>query len=577
MLLELKVQNLAIIESIEIHFAPGLNVLTGETGAGKSILLAALDLLLGGRSDKDLIRTGKEEAWAQATFEIEENLLPLLKKLDLPCDRQEPLSIRRVIQSNGRSRSYINCVSVPASVLKQIAPYLLDFGRQHEQSILLSPEKHLELLDRYGTLGKQRNEVQESYEKVKKLVQEYEELRSQISYRADRTAFLQFQLNGILEVDPQEGEEEELNTELKRLTSMEERRKLAQQAIHGLYAGEDSVRENLVHSIALVKKLATIDSSLSHVLEDLDNSLISIEEAASTLQTYRQNMRLDSEKIKDIQSRLDEIIALQHRYGGSYEAMMARRREMEKELKTLEEKEKKLQKLGPYIEQSKAQLYKLALPLSQKRREIAKNLSVQICSELADLAMEQAKFETRFSEFASQENAGIVYTDPEKPGQINTIGPYGLEQATFWMSANVGEELRPLQNVASGGELSRILLALKHVLSKVLSVQTFVFDEIDSGVSGTAAALIAQKLRDIIQKGQNSVQIISISHTPQIAATADCHFYVEKQTKENRTITVVHSLSYEERVKEIARMLSGGRSQEAALELSRQMVKKVEL
>lgn len=574
MLLELKVQNLAIIESIEIRFAPGLNVLTGETGAGKSILLAALDLLLGGRSDKDLIRTGKEEAWAEAIFEMDEALSQLLKKLDLPFEPQEPLSIRRVIQNNGRSRSYINCVTVPAHVLKQIAPYLLDFGRQHEQSILLSAEKHLELLDRYGMLTKQRNEVQEAYEKIKKLAQEYEDLRSQVSYRADRNAFLQFQLHGILKVDPQEGEEEELNAELKRLIGIEERRKLAQQAARILDAQEDSIKENLNHAITLVKKLASGDPALNHVLEDLENSLISIEEAGSSLQTYRQNMRLDSEKIKEIQTRLDEIITLQHRYGGSFESMMARRKEMEKELKVLEEKEKKLQKIGPYIEQGKSQLYKLALPLSQKRKEIAKSLSMQICQELADLAMEQAKFETRFSDFASQENAGIVYSDPEKQGQSFTIGPYGLEQASFWMSANVGEELRPLQNVASGGELSRILLALKHVLSKVLSVQTFVFDEIDSGVSGTAAALIAQKLRDIIQKGQNSAQIISISHTPQIAATADCHFYVEKKTKENRTMTEVRLLDYEQRIQEIARMLSGGHSQEAALELARQMVKK---
>ncbi|NUM34794.1 MAG: DNA repair protein RecN [Candidatus Brocadiae bacterium] len=567
MLLELKVQNLAIIESIEIRFAPGLNVLTGET-------LAALDLLLGGRSDKDLIRTGKEEAWAEAIFEMDEALSQLLKKLDLPFEPQEPLSIRRVIQNNGRSRSYINCVTVPAHVLKQIAPYLLDFGRQHEQSILLSAEKHLELLDRYGMLTKQRNEVQEAYEKIKKLAQEYEDLRSQVSYRADRNAFLQFQLHGILKVDPQEGEEEELNAELKRLIGIEERRKLAQQAARILDAQEDSIKENLNHAITLVKKLASGDPALNHVLEDLENSLISIEEAGSSLQTYRQNMRLDSEKIKEIQTRLDEIITLQHRYGGSFESMMARRKEMEKELKVLEEKEKKLQKIGPYIEQGKSQLYKLALPLSQKRKEIAKSLSMQICQELADLAMEQAKFETRFSDFASQENAGIVYSDPEKQGQSFTIGPYGLEQASFWMSANVGEELRPLQNVASGGELSRILLALKHVLSKVLSVQTFVFDEIDSGVSGTAAALIAQKLRDIIQKGQNSAQIISISHTPQIAATADCHFYVEKKTKENRTMTEVRLLDYEQRIQEIARMLSGGHSQEAALELARQMVKK---
>ena len=575
MLLELKVQNLAIIEAVTIKFGPGLNVLTGETGAGKSILLAALNLVLGERSDRDLIRTGKQEAWAEALFEADDKIAALLKEIDVDFDPQEPLALRRVIQSNGRSRAYVNCVTVPANFLKQLAPFLVDFGRQHEQSILLNPEKHLELLDRYGRLEKQRQSVEAAYRRVKSLQQEHSKLQGQLADREERSEFLLFQRRAIATVDPQPGEEQELTAELKKLSNFEKCRQLAARGANELDAENGhSVQEVLSAAIVTVRNLVENDDSLDHVLQDLQAALIAIEEAARSLRSYRQNLHLDSERLEEVQQRLDEVIKLQERYGGSYENVMQRRQEIESELAELAQQEKRYHELRQLIDKAKAELYSRALPLSTRRRQIAEGLAKKVVQELADLAMPQARFVVDFKAVEAEEGS-IHCIAPQNGQQQQAVAGYGLEGANFLLSANTGEDLRPLENVASGGELSRILLALKHVLAQVSTVQTFVFDEIDAGVSGTAAALVAQKLRHIAG-GKNGCQVICITHTPQIAGEADHHFCVGKETSAGRTKTVVQAMQYQERVEELARMLGGEHVKERATELARELLRSLD-
>ena len=265
MLLELKVQNLAIIEFVEIKFGHGLNVFTGETGAGKSVLLAALNLVLGERSDKELIRTGKQEAWAEALFESDEKIAPILAEHGIPFEANEPLSIRRTIQSNGRSRAYINSASVPASILKEIAPFLLDFGHQHEQSVLLNPEKHLELLDKYGFLEKQRELVSKTYNQVKSMISEYEKLENECSNRHEKLEFLSFQRKTISDVDIQPNEEQELTLELKKMSVMDECKKLSLRSESALVGSSDSIRESLAHAISITRELVSREIGRAHV------------------------------------------------------------------------------------------------------------------------------------------------------------------------------------------------------------------------------------------------------------------------------------------------------------------------
>lgn len=598
MLIDLKIQNLAIIESVNIQFSKGMNVLTGETGAGKSILVAALDLLLGGRSDKELVRTGKEEAVVEAIFEVDETIVPILKNFDIDFDASEPLMIKRTLTNLGRTRAYINRELVPVNVLKQLAPYLVDFCKQHEQNNLLTPARHLKMLDQYGKSEEWNETTSKMYTQVKEEIEELKQLQEESKTRKQNIKILKEKLQKIHDIAPQENEEELLTKQIHQLSNLEELKQMAKQSSLALYTTDDSIYTALSHVVTTLKKICKIDPNLNHILDDLDNSLIAIEEASHSLDVYCHNLHFDSEQLKSLQERLDAILVLQNEYGGSYKSLQEKKHTMQTNLQKYEEQEKKSTLLPPIIEQHKKKLLSQALQLSKKRHNIAQDLQHRLQSELKDLAMTEARFETRFIPYHINDNSIICkihknelskffpkntpITDQLTDITIDSsqiqdenltfaIGSTGLEQIEFWLSANKGEELRPLHIVASGGELSRILLALKQVLAQVLPINTLIFDEIDTGVSGTAATLIAKKLRSITEQ---NLQIITISHTTPIAAEADSHFYVEKQTTNNRTNTFVHKLTQQERIKELARMLSGNESLDTATKLAEQIIHK---
>jgi DNA repair protein RecN (Recombination protein N) len=571
MLLELKIHNLAIIESVSISFGPGLNVITGETGAGKSILLAALDMLLGGKCDRTMIRTGEQEAWAEAVFECEDNIINTVREWGIAIEPGEPLALRRVVQVNGRSRSYINSLTASVQMLRQLSPYLLDFGRQHEQSLLMTPDKHLELLDRYAGIAKERASVEACYRRVVSLLREHQELQNQSRSRAERMEFLNFQRQAISAVDPQPGEENALTQELAKIATAEKRRKLAQRIEQALYSRDgDCVRERLAETNSLVKELTGLDEGVKHVLNDLQNALIAVEEGAHSMQIYQKSVRVDGERMTEIHRRLDQIIKLQQKYGGSFAAVMARIKEIDQERSLIANQERRLKELDKIIAEARAELYRLCLPLSEKRQEAAHTLSSKIEQELAGLAMVNSRFQVNFSPLATESDNNFIPYVYEQKNVL--LGPWGMENCNFLLSANTGEDLRRLERVASGGELSRIMLGLKHVLSSAFPVDTFVFDEIDAGVAGAAASMVAQKLRSIVREAGGAAQIITISHTPQVAAEADHHFCVQKQTKDGRTVSQVTSMKREERILEIARMLAGNQSMEQALALAQELV-----
>jgi DNA repair protein RecN (Recombination protein N) len=644
MLWELKIRDLAIIASVDIRFQSGLNVLTGETGAGKSILLAALGLVLGGRSDREWVRTGCKEAWVEASFDLEASILPLLEESGIRVEPDEPLILRRVVQQSGRSRAFVNCIGVPASLLRRIAPLLMDFGRQHAQSTLMNSEEHLSLLDRFAGALPLREAVEAAHRSVNEAIQEHRRLLAGRSSRAERMEFLRFQRQAIREVDPQPDEEAQLNEELKHLQGAERRHALATQAASMLYGDEDSLQSLLGEASRMVEQLERMDEKgVGEIAEEVEKARMIVEEAGRSLQMYARRQESDPQRMEAIHERLDAIIRLQERYGGAWDAIMQRLQEIESELVALEGEEARIKVLEKQIIQGRQALLQAAIPLSQARRAAAEALSSAVADELQSLAMPHTRIEVRFSAIgqegiacpwtkeipltlrqsltryesdeeeeslesnasqeeededvemsqmpvlpkkqasaASEKQASVALKKAESkampslptPEQAWMIACTGAERVSFYLSANAGEDLRPLARVASGGELSRILLALKRVLAEASHTACFVFDEIDAGMSGAAAVQVAQKLRQIIQEGGEDAQILCISHTAQIAAEADAHFVVRKEISEGRTRSQVVALDQQGRMDEIARMITGDHANTQALTLARKMLER---
>jgi DNA repair protein RecN (Recombination protein N) len=571
MLLQLRVKNLAIIESISIELSPGLNVLTGETGAGKSILLAALNLVLGGRSDRGLVRTGEKESWAEAMFDNNADAQTTLDEWGIDAEEDEPVLLRRIVTNTGRSKAYINGTGVPVSHLRTLGPKLIDFGRQHEQVTLTNPEMHVELLDNFAGTQEHTERVQTCFRHVHGMIRKREKLLKSREDRTQRIEYLQFQYDQIKEVNPQPGELEQLTADLKRLQSVEERRDLAIQADKMMYSGDETVQDMLAQVVNIAESLAELDEELQSVADDLNGALLTVEESSRTLREYQNDLDRDPDQIKDTEDRLDEIIELQDKYGGDFDNLMKRLADIEEELDLLINQEQHIAVLERQIEEGRLALAQAALPLSEARREASDRLCDAIENELKDLAMKNARFRVEFEPL--ELNAGITCPGPLE-GEQQQIGETGAERISFWLAANKGEDLQPMEKVASGGELSRILLALKRVLSDESSVQTFVFDEIDSGIGGEAVTKVARKLRQIATQFEDVSQIICITHTAQIAAEAHKHFRVEKTTsEEGRTHSRVVDLSLEDRVQELARMLAGSQSADHAIALAEDLLK----
>ncbi|BBM87513.1 DNA repair protein RecN [Candidatus Uabimicrobium amorphum] len=568
MLLELKIKNLAIIESVEANFGTGLNVITGETGAGKSILLAALNLVIGGRSDKELIRSGEDEASVEAVFSNTQDVCDLLDEWGIQAEVEEPIILRRTLHISGRSRAFVNCAAVPTNQIRKLAPLILDFGRQHEQSVLMNAEQHVQLLDRYA--NQTNDKVAKKYREVVELEKEFSRLEASKSSRVEKKEFLIFQKNNIEQVDLQPNEEDELTNELNRLSDIDHCRDLARNCEKDLYKRPDNIHEQLAHVVSNLTDLSVIDASVEHVVKDLENALISVQEAADSLHSYEKGLHADPEQIEDVQDRLDQVIELQNRYGGTYESVIERYNEIDKELAELEEKDKRQEALHDIIEKAKKELCQRALKLSNSRQKAAQKLMPLIQKELHDLAMENASFDIDLQK-VSQDPHAIAYAIE---GKLHYINSNGMENVYFLFSANKGEELRSLEKVASGGEMSRIMLAIKRIIGGAFAVPTVIFDEIDSGISGQASTSVAQKLRQIVDDDLPPQQIICISHTAQVAAEADHHFLVQKQTVDERTHSRIVKMNYKERLDEVARMLAGDQSKTQALALAEKLVKK---
>ncbi|MFH0795160.1 MAG: DNA repair protein RecN [bacterium] len=562
MLRELRIQNLAVIEEVALVFGPGLNILTGETGAGKSIILGALQLLLGDRADTDVVRTGAPSASVEAVFEYKAGgpVASYLSDCGLDGDADD-LIIRREIASGGRSRAFVNGRLATLAQLKSLGELLVDLHGQHQHQSLLSREIHQRLLDDFGGHTKERDAYAHAWSRWQEARARLQSLQTDERERERQKSFLTFQRDEIRAAQLSPKEDEELPRERARLVNAERLQRESLQACDLLYEGEQSeatVLRGLDDAHKLIEGLAALDESLRPLLEPLATARANIEEVAFQLRQYASSLEHDPQRLEEVENRLDLIRNLKKKYGSTIAEILAAGERFAAELEALDRIETDRADAETELQSARAALEKSATALSARRRAAARKLEKLLLGELSDLELGRSRFE--------------VQLQPEPPLSNTDLSPSasGAESVEYFISPNPGEELRPLRKIASGGELSRIMLALKSLFASQDRIPTLVFDEIDVGISGRTATRIGEKLHSL----SRSHQILCITHLPQIAARGDIHFLVEKQQEKTSTRTLVSLLEGDARVAVLAQLLDGKELSELSLRHARELLQK---
>ncbi len=570
MLKRLEIKNYALIERIEIDFERGLNILTGETGAGKSILIGAIGMIIGDRAAGESIRQGAEKAVVEATFTVEKDKeLPALLR-DNQIDWADPLIVRREIASSGQSRCFINDTPAPLKLLKQVGEQLVDLHGQHEHQSLLRVPLHGKLLDEFGGLTGIVSEYAGKYRVLRDLIDRLQSLRDKEESLKQRKDILAFQIREIDALDPQPGEEQSLKTELNILENAETIFEQTQQLYELLYESEKSVYESLVLARNRLDSLADIDPAFEVFKKECAGAEASVQEIAQFLQRYNSRIEFDPLRLENLRNRIGELSLLKKKYGGTVEAIIEHRSAIGQEFDLAENFQKSIEELLGQIETERQLLSAVAERLSAKRRETAKKISRAIVKELHALGIPNALFEIKIeTEPADRAELDAGNAMVRLGREYYRAYPNGIDRIEFHISTNLGEAPRPLAKVASGGEISRIMLALKSVLAKSERLPLLIFDEIDVGVSGRIAQSVGKSLKNL----SSYHQILAITHLAQIAGLADAHYLVEKEETERRTVTTVRALSDDERVREVARLLSGEEITETGLAGARELMK----
>ena len=567
MLRELRIRDVAIIEDVAVEFGPGLNVLSGETGAGKSIILGALGLILGARGSADMVRAGAESAEVQARVDLDPALIDALNQLDLPgATEDEGLLLRRIVMRNGRSRAYVGQSAVPIASLRRLAGLLVDYASQHEHQVLLDERRHAGILDRFGGLEAQVAALGESVELLRGKLAERSRLAQLEHEHRAREDYLRFQIEELDKLEPVAGEQESLASRRLQLRHAEELAQKARAADELLRAGGGSVLETLEHALRPLREINGIDPSLGEALEGLESALIQVEEASRDVSEYRGGLSADPLELEEVEDRLVALRQLARKHRCDVEDLPAAHERLRSELDELAGLEHRLSDLEPAIREARARSARLATALTRARAEAAKRLSSIVEGELGSLCMKGARFVPSLHALTSSDEGVGLGEDGGAP--FATME--GAERVQFQLGANLGEDLKPLAKTASGGELSRILLALRRALAGTSPVQTCVFDEIDSGMGGETAEVVAQKLSSIAEEHQ----VLCITHLPQIAARADHHFRVEKSLAGGRTRTGVVALDAAEAVGELVRMIAGSSSTASAHDFAEDLLRR---
>ena len=552
MLRELRIRDIAIIEDVGVEFGRGLNVLSGETGAGKSIVLGALGLVLGGRAGAEWVRTGRPSAEVQARFDRSPEIDVALEELDLSTDPDEDgLLLRRVITTGGRSRAYIGASAVPLTALRRVAVELVDYAGQHEHQVLLDDARHLSILDRFGVGSATLKGAATAIAAARVLIDEQRRMDGLDADRRAREDYIRFQLEEFEEADLQEGEDRVLEAErtvLRNAVALADRARRAEAA---LYADSGSAVERIGDAIGRLRELVAIDPAMAEVLEAVAQSLIGIEEAGRELASYARRTRQDPARLEEVDDRLTQVHDLQRKHRRDFAGLLELRQTMQAELFELEGLTERRGALATELRAARAIAREACAVLRLEREAAAGRLSSEVEAQLASLAMGRARLVARPNPVPESVDAAALGDGGGEPYATAA----GTEQVAFLLSANPGEEPRKLSRVASGGELSRILLAVRRALAGAsgTQVQVCVFDEVDTGLGGATAEKVGDKLQEISEGGQ----VLCITHLPQIAARADHHFRVEKHVDEGRTHTVIASLGLDQRVEELVRMVAG--------------------
>ena len=573
MLHSLYIKHYALIEEINIEFEHGLNILTGETGAGKSILIDALGLLLGERASTDVVRKGAEKAVVEGTFFVGEStkVRNLLKEHEL--DAPEELIVRREISTKGQNRCFLNDSPVPLALLKEIGDVLVDLHGQHDHQALLRPETHIDFLDDFGGHERFLEAYRQSYHKLSDCFSERKKLVEQQQRLKEKKDLYEFQAKEIDAVNPQAGEEESLESELKILENAEKLQELTAQLNQLLYEGESSAHDHLVRSRKLIELLNCIDAAFADAAGEVKSAEIIVEELSKFIQSYSSRIESNPEKLENIRERLGDYSLLKKKYGGTLETLLERRRKIGDELDRAVNFEKELNSLESAIVEERAVCSKAAQELTARRSEATKKIEKAIVASLAELGIDHAVFSVRIQ--ATPIAAGSPDGDGRSRDIFVNLGKEnfaatlkGIDDVEFYISMNVGEDPKPLSKVASGGEVSRVMLALKSALATSDKVPLLIFDEIDVGVSGRIGQAVGMSLKKL----SSLHQIIAITHLPQIAGLADTHFAVEKTENGSRTATRLRKLNVEERVREVAKLMSGASVTEAGLKSARELM-----
>ncbi len=541
MLTELRITNFAVIERLSLPIDSGFTVLTGETGTGKSLLIDAMALLVGGRVSSDQIRFGENEAQLEASFEIPltHPLLQRLRAREILGPQDSQLIIRRIIARSGRNRVYLNGVLSPVHVLEDFAGTLIDIHGQHDQQSLLSNSAQLEVLDAFGRLLELRSQYRSTHREWVRFREERAELANKLQQRAQHEDVLRFQQQELDEAACRTGEEELLQAERRRLGSSRRLAELTSEAQERIHGDAHGILANLVSTERVLGELSQIDPEMQSTVRLASEAKVLLKEVADSLRGYADGLDDDPMRLSTIDNRLIVLQKMKKKYGGTIEAVLETQNKVKHELEQLRGADGELDRYDRLIEDQQRNVSLLARALSKQRMEAAQRLTKLVDKELNALKMGSVRF--------------LVQVLPSGPDEI--YGPDGGDRVEFLLSTNAGEPLKPMSRVASGGELSRVMLALKSVLADVDHVPVLIFDEIDTGVGGAVAATIGKRLRELGRYHQ----VLCITHLPQVASQAQHHFSVEKSEVEGRTATTVRLLGGMSREGEIARMLGGER------------------
>jgi len=562
MLRELRIKNFAVIDEAALELGPGLNVLTGETGAGKSIILNALEIVSGDRVTSDLIRHGEDEATVEALFEeVPEAVKEKLREASFAVD--DELVIKRIVSRSGRNRIYVGGGLCPLSLLSDISSSMVHIYGQHEHHALLKPETHMGLLDAFAGLGDRVSGMSAKFHTMDSVWQSLSEARALLEKRKKEKRALETQAEEIVNARLRPGEEEELQAKKNVLLHAE---KLYQGCLEGqelLYEGESAMVSRLGRYGSKLKELAAIDRGLQPVTDLVEAAVAQLEEANTRLRRYAERVHFEPGALEQLEDRLAEIHRLKRKYNGSVEDILRIQAEVESQLKSLQHHEEEIPALERTFEAARQTAWETAGVLGQERQKAAKQFKREMEKEVKSLGMPETVFEVRFFDLAEKED------DPPYLVGGKKLTEQGSDQIEFYFSPNPGEPPKPLAKIASGGELSRLMLAMKSLVLSPGDIPTLLFDEVDAGVGGGVAEIVGKKLKQVAA----AHQVICVTHLPQIAALADSHHVVRKEISRGRTSTKVNKLQEQERVEEIARMLGGVKITDRTIRHAEEMVR----